>query len=98
MFITYLYKSKSVISRDLSGPVLDLIFPSIARETFSHFRTPMLWYPGASADWKYTRIYSPQRRLRVLVEKGRKDSSQNDSLQLIESWPNHHIRDVLPGY
>ncbi|GFT17959.1 hypothetical protein TNCV_4911141 [Trichonephila clavipes] len=27
------------------------------------------------ADWKYTRIYKPQRRLRVLVEKCRKDSS-----------------------
>ncbi|GFW81118.1 hypothetical protein TNCV_4804861 [Trichonephila clavipes] len=27
------------------------------------------------ADWKYTRIYNPQRRLRVFVEKCRKDSS-----------------------
>ncbi|GFW11937.1 hypothetical protein TNCV_4530031 [Trichonephila clavipes] len=26
------------------------------------------------ADWKYKRIYNPQRRLRVLVEKCRKDS------------------------
>ncbi|GFV67805.1 hypothetical protein TNCV_2232311 [Trichonephila clavipes] len=30
----------------------------------------------AGADWKYTRIYNPQRRLRVLVERCRKDSSQ----------------------
>ncbi|GFW70682.1 transposable element Tcb2 transposase [Trichonephila clavipes] len=28
------------------------------------------------ADWKYTRIYYLQRRLRVLVERYRKDSSQ----------------------
>ncbi|GFW29010.1 hypothetical protein TNCV_2355681 [Trichonephila clavipes] len=28
------------------------------------------------ADWKYTRIYNLQRRLRVLVERCRKDSSQ----------------------
>ncbi|GFX37578.1 hypothetical protein TNCV_3201021 [Trichonephila clavipes] len=34
----------------------------------------MTWDP--LADWKYTRIYNPQRRLRVLVEKCRKDSSQ----------------------
>ncbi|GFT05190.1 hypothetical protein TNCV_122521 [Trichonephila clavipes] len=27
------------------------------------------------ADWKYMRIYNPQRRLRVLVERCRKDSS-----------------------
>ncbi|GFU22981.1 hypothetical protein TNCV_3946561 [Trichonephila clavipes] len=27
-------------------------------------------------DWKYTRIYNPQRRLRILVERFRKDSSQ----------------------
>ncbi|GFT30209.1 hypothetical protein TNCV_3466741 [Trichonephila clavipes] len=30
----------------------------------------------SKADWKYTRIYNPQRRLRVLVERCRKDSSQ----------------------
>ncbi|GFY19986.1 hypothetical protein TNCV_2146791 [Trichonephila clavipes] len=28
------------------------------------------------ADRKYTQIYNPQRRLRVLVEKGRIDSAQ----------------------
>ncbi|GFV03214.1 hypothetical protein TNCV_4018111 [Trichonephila clavipes] len=28
------------------------------------------------ADWKYTRIYNPQRRLRVLVIKCRTDPSQ----------------------
>ncbi|GFX66376.1 transposable element Tcb2 transposase [Trichonephila clavipes] len=32
--------------------------------------------PPPRGDWKYTRIYNPQRRLRVLVESCRKDSSQ----------------------
>ncbi|GFV92484.1 hypothetical protein TNCV_3950941 [Trichonephila clavipes] len=32
---------------------------------------------GISADWKYTRSYNPQRRLRVVVEKCRKDSSHS---------------------
>ncbi|GFW77916.1 hypothetical protein TNCV_3911261 [Trichonephila clavipes] len=32
----------------------------------------------ARADWKYTRIYNPQRCLRVLVERCRKDSSQGN--------------------
>ncbi|GFX56684.1 hypothetical protein TNCV_494321 [Trichonephila clavipes] len=31
---------------------------------------------GFIGDWKYTRIYNPQRRLRVLVEMCSKDSSQ----------------------
>ncbi|GFV85557.1 hypothetical protein TNCV_3773811 [Trichonephila clavipes] len=30
------------------------------------------------AGWKYTRIYNPQRRLRVLVIKGRKEPSQDE--------------------
>ncbi|GFU95646.1 hypothetical protein TNCV_3333111 [Trichonephila clavipes] len=30
---------------------------------------------SVAGDWKYTRIYNPQRRLRVLVERCRKDSS-----------------------
>ncbi|GFV79413.1 hypothetical protein TNCV_1903851 [Trichonephila clavipes] len=30
-------------------------------------------------DWKYTRIYNPQRRLRILVERFRKDSSHTQT-------------------
>ncbi|GFW10713.1 hypothetical protein TNCV_4918321 [Trichonephila clavipes] len=30
------------------------------------------------ADWKYKRIYNPHRCLRVLVERCRKDSSQEE--------------------
>ncbi|GFW76376.1 hypothetical protein TNCV_1581551 [Trichonephila clavipes] len=35
------------------------------------------------AGWKYTRIYNPQRRLRVLVEKCRIDSSQRQLCKLL---------------
>ncbi|GFS79309.1 hypothetical protein TNCV_4409621 [Trichonephila clavipes] len=31
---------------------------------------------GGLGDWKYTQIYNPQSRLRVLVETCRTDSSQ----------------------
>ncbi|GFS93082.1 hypothetical protein TNCV_532811 [Trichonephila clavipes] len=40
---------------------------------------PPIWHQSESlADWKYTRIYNPQGRLRILVERCRKDSSQHD--------------------
>ncbi|GFU42990.1 hypothetical protein TNCV_3141321 [Trichonephila clavipes] len=35
-------------------------------------------------DWKYTRIYNPQRRLRILVERCRTDSSQFNFTILLE--------------
>ncbi|GFT62390.1 hypothetical protein TNCV_4717581 [Trichonephila clavipes] len=37
------------------------------------------------ADWKYTRIYNPQRLLRVLVERCRKDSSQTRLVEVQSS-------------
>ncbi|GFT91398.1 hypothetical protein TNCV_4285601 [Trichonephila clavipes] len=66
------------------------VTPALNKDSKSHGREERsLMYlevskvhpPGASrkADWKYTRIYHPQRRLRVLVEKSRKDSSQTKS-------------------
>ncbi|GFW71529.1 hypothetical protein TNCV_2309641 [Trichonephila clavipes] len=36
-------------------------------------------------DWKYTQIYNPQRRLRILAERFRKDSSQLLELHLLNS-------------
>ncbi|GFW18001.1 hypothetical protein TNCV_2281051 [Trichonephila clavipes] len=43
------------------------------------------------AGWKYTRIYNPQRRLRVLVEKCHIDSSQPSSRKSSREWsPSGH--------
>ncbi|GFX74661.1 hypothetical protein TNCV_3120911 [Trichonephila clavipes] len=48
----------------------------MANEPVSISRRSTLEKMWSLTDWKYTRIYNPQRRLRVLVERCRKDSSQ----------------------
>ncbi|GFT85875.1 uncharacterized protein TNCV_3255291 [Trichonephila clavipes] len=48
-------------------------------------------------DWKYTRIYNPQRRLRVLVEKCRKDSSHNEYKKWVPSHVNVCENEIADG-
>ncbi|GFW01331.1 hypothetical protein TNCV_5029841 [Trichonephila clavipes] len=52
---------------------------SIARRAeWKEFLMKAQAYKGG--DWKYARIYNPQRCLRILVERCRKDSSQSDEV------------------
>ncbi|GFT89338.1 hypothetical protein TNCV_4386341 [Trichonephila clavipes] len=57
------------------------IYVSTSHRTHSNLKHELV-------DWKYTRIYNPQRRLRILVERCRTDSSQFVSFfSLIEDQP-----------
>ncbi|GFU09507.1 hypothetical protein TNCV_2089721 [Trichonephila clavipes] len=44
--------------------------------TIDGLNSDTLWYSTTLGDYKYTQIYIPQRRLRIFVERCRKDSSK----------------------